>query len=203
KAQRLAQEMSRQPVSTGDAGSLRTDARAALEAVAKRLAEPAGDPIETAPAAADGRAPGVGDRVIVGGLGLEAVVSAIHDGMADLDVRGKRLRASLNDLRVVGGAPPPTPSVNVHVELQPRELGATDLNVIGCSVDEAIARAERFLDELLLTDQRTVRVIHGYGTGQLKRALAGFLQQHPLVARVATAPPEQGGGGVTVVELKD
>ena len=38
---------------------------------------------------------------------------------------------------------------------------------------------------------------------QLKRALAGFLQQHPLVARFATAPPEQGGGGVTVVELKD
>ena len=34
-------------------------------------------------------------------------------------------------------------------------------------------------------------------------ALAGFLQQHPLVARFATAPPEQGGGGVTVVELKD
>ncbi len=48
-----------------------------------------------------------------------------------------------------------------------------------------------------------MRVIHGYGTGQLKRALADFLQQHPLVARFDAAPPEQGGGGVTVVELKD
>jgi DNA mismatch repair protein MutS2 len=81
--------------------------------------------------------------------------------------------------------------------------GSVDLNVIGCTVDEAIARAERFLDESLLTDQRVVRLIHGYGTGQLKRALTGFLQQHPLVARFATAPPEQGGGGVTVVELKE
>jgi DNA mismatch repair protein MutS2 len=89
------------------------------------------------------------------------------------------------------------------VDLQPRETTAVDLNVIGCTVDEALARAERFLDESLLTDQRTIRVIHGYGTGQLKRALAGFLQQHPLVAKVATAPPDQGGGGVTVVELKD
>ena len=80
---------------------------------------------------------------------------------------------------------------------------AEGAEVIGCSVDEAIARAERFLDESLLTDQRVVRFIHGYGTGQLKRALAGFLQQHPLVARFATAPPEQGGGGVTVVELKE
>ena len=59
------------------------------------------------------------------------------------------------------------------------------------------------VDESLLTDMRVVRLIHGYGTGQLKRALTGFLQQHPLVARFATAPPEQGGGGVTVVELKD
>jgi len=48
-----------------------------------------------------------------------------------------------------------------------------------------------------------VRFIHGYGTGQLKRALAGFLEQHPLVAKIATAPPEQGGCGVTVVELKE
>jgi DNA mismatch repair protein MutS2 len=48
-----------------------------------------------------------------------------------------------------------------------------------------------------------VRFIHGYGTGQLKRALADFLQQHPLVARFAVAPPDQGGGGVTVVELKE
>ncbi len=86
--------------------------------------------------------------------------------------------------------------------MQPRDAQA-DLNVIGCTVDEAISRAERFLDESLLTDQRIVRLIHGYGTGQLKRALAGFLQQHPLVVRFATAPPEQGGGGVTVVELKE
>ena len=48
--------------------------------------------------------PAVGDRVIVGGLGLEAIVTAIHDGTADLDVRGKRMRASVRDLRVVGGA---------------------------------------------------------------------------------------------------
>ena len=144
----------------------------------------------------------VGDRVIVGGLGLEAVVTSMHDGTADLDVRGKRMRASVRDLVVVGGQPAKA-RVTVNVELQPRETTPADLNVIGCTVDEALTRAERFLDESLLTDQRVIRFIHGYGTGQLKRALTGFLQQHPLVARFATAPPEQGGGGVTVVELKD
>lgn len=208
KAQRLAQDASRQSISTGDAGSIRSDARIAVDTVAKRLAEANPESNEGAPAGAaggavGGRPPAIGDRVVVGGLGLEAVVTSLHDGVADLDVRGKRLRASVSDLRVVGGPPTRAPAVSVHVELQPRESGPTDLNVIGCSVDEAIARAERFLDESLLTDQRTVRLIHGYGTGQLRRALAGFLQQHPLVARFATAPPEQGGGGVTVVELKD
>ena len=137
----------------------------------------------------------VGDRVIIGGLGLEGVVTGLHDGTADLDVRGKRMRASVRDLRVVAPAAHTPAKVSVHVQLQAREGAASDLNVIGCTVDEALTRAERFLDESLLGDQRIVRVIHGYGTGQLKRALAGFLQQHPLVARFATAPPEQGGGG--------
>jgi DNA mismatch repair protein MutS2 len=48
-----------------------------------------------------------------------------------------------------------------------------------------------------------VRVIHGHGTGQLRRALGTFLREHPLVARVGPAPADQGGSGVTVVELKD
>ena len=187
-------------VSTGDTGSVRAEARTTVDAIVKRFMEPAEEPKpETIP----GRTPALGDRVVVGGLGLEGIVTSVHDGTADLDVRGKRMRASVRDLQVVGTAAPAPARVNVKVQLQPREAGVSDLNVIGCSVDEAIARAERFLDESLLSDQRVVRLIHGYGTGQLRRALAGFLQQHPLVSRFATAPPEQGGGGVTVVELKD
>jgi DNA mismatch repair protein MutS2 len=109
----------------------------------------------------------------------------------------------VRDLRVMAAAHTQPSRVSVHVELQPREAALADLNVIGCTVDEALARAERFLDASLLSDHRVIRVIHGYGTGQLKRALAGFLQQHPLVVRFDQAPPEQGGGGVTVVELKE
>jgi DNA mismatch repair protein MutS2 len=171
-----------------------------VDAVVKRAIEPAPPAAERA---AGRRDPAVGDRVVVGGLGLEGQVTAVHDGHADVDVRGKRMRARVADLEVVGGQAPPA-RVSVNVALQPRETAASsELNVIGCTVDEAITRAERFLDESLLTDVHTVRLIHVYGTGQLKRALAGFLQQHPLVAHFASAPPEQGGGGVTVVELKE
>jgi DNA mismatch repair protein MutS2 len=201
KTNAIAEAAARQTVTTGDTGTARGDARAAVDDVVKRFLEPAVEPV--AAPTTSGRPPAVGDRVIVGGLGLEAVVTGMHDGTADLDVRGKRMRASIRDLRVVDGAKPAAARISVNVELQPRDAMPSDLNVIGCTVDEALSRAERFLDASLLTDQRIIRLIHGYGTGQLKRALTGFLQQHPLVARFATAPPEQGGGGVTVVELKD
>ncbi len=215
KAKAAAMANAPRLVSTGETGTVRSDAKAAVDAVASRvLSGDAEDnpqsPNQSAirnPQSAMSTAVAVGDRVIVGGLGLEALVTSVHDGTAELDVRGKRMRASVRDLRVISSAAarttPPAARVRVNVELQPRETAASDLNVIGCSVDEAITRAERFLDESLLSDQRVIRLIHGYGTGQLKRALTGFLQQHPLVARFATAPPEQGGGGVTVVELKE
>jgi DNA mismatch repair protein MutS2 len=197
----MAQDAGRM-VPTGETGGARSDARAAVDSVVKRYLEPADGAPEPSAVAAALPAPHVGDRVVYGGLGLEGIVTALHDGGAEIDVRGKRMRVSVRELRVVGGAAPAA-KVSVHVALQPREGALADLNVIGCTVDEALARTERFLDESLLNDQRVIRVIHGYGTGQLKRALAGFLQQHPLVARVGQAPPEQGGGGVTVVELKE
>jgi DNA mismatch repair protein MutS2 len=188
--------------STGDGGMARADARAALDGAVARLKETSDLPPPPPPA--DGTVAGVGDRVSVGGLNLEGRVLSVHGGEAEVDVRGKRLRALLRELRVIErGAAAGGGRVNVSVQLQPREHTSTELNVIGCTVDEALSRAERFLDESLLASERTVRVIHGYGTGQLRRALAEFFGQHPFVASFATAPPEQGGGGVTVVELKD
>jgi DNA mismatch repair protein MutS2 len=188
--------------STGDAGMARADARAALDEAVARLKD-AAEP-HPAPPIGDGRVAAIGDRVAIGGLSLEGRVLGIHGSEAEVDVRGKRLRAGLSELRVIErAAPEGAARVNVSVQLQPRDHASTELNVIGCTVDEALSRAERFLDESLLANERTVRVIHGYGTGQLRRALARFFGQHPFVAGFTMAPPEQGGGGVTIVELKD
>jgi DNA mismatch repair protein MutS2 len=193
------------PISTGDAGAARVEARQALEEAAARFH---GDvPRAGAAAVGEGR-PSVGDRVVVAGLGLEGVLAVLHGDDAEIDMMGKRLRARTADLRLVsrsgGGGASPSARVNVNVQLQPRgDEAITDLNVIGCTVEEALTRTERFLDETLLSEQRTVRVIHGYGTGQLRRAITEYLRNHPLVAGYQQAPPERGGGGVTVVELKE
>jgi DNA mismatch repair protein MutS2 len=93
--------------------------------------------------------------------------------------------------------------VRVNVDLQPREGTATEMNLIGCNVDEAMTRLERFFDEALISEAKTVRIIHGYGTGQLRRAVGEFLKTHPTVASFGPAPENQGAGGATVAELKE
>jgi DNA mismatch repair protein MutS2 len=193
-------------ISTGDTGAARADARAAIEAIGNRLRSPADSAVPTSSSAGPGPMPAVGDRVLVGAFGLEGVVQALHDREAEVDVRGKRLRTRLDELRVVAPAAAvhaQPARVRVNVDLQPREGSLTELNVIGAHTDEAVARVEKFLDEAMLSELKSVRIIHGYGTGQLRRAIADFLRMHAYVAHFAPAPDNQGGGGVTVVEFKD
>jgi DNA mismatch repair protein MutS2 len=203
----LADRVSRQGqaprLTTGDAGAARLQAQAALDEVAERVRNGVDAP--QARSAGPERPAQVGDRVAVGGFGLEGIVISLGSGQAEVDVRGKRMRAPAAALKVVGSAPglPPAATVRVNVNLQPREGLLSELNVIGCTVDEAIDRTERFLDETLITEQRTIRLVHGYGSGQLRRAIAGLLKDHPQVASFHQAAPGQGGGGVTVVELKE
>jgi DNA mismatch repair protein MutS2 len=189
-------------VSTGETGAARGDARAALDLIAGRLR---GDNGEGAAAAPPEEAPiplVPGVRVAVGGLGLEGTLVELHGKHAEVDVRGKRLRAAVRDLRAIGGPAPPT-NVRVNIDLQPREGSLSELNVIGCTVDEALTRLEKFLDESTVTDVTELRIVHGHGTGQLRRAIAQFLKDHPLVARIETAPQNQGGGGATIVTMRD
>jgi DNA mismatch repair protein MutS2 len=190
---------------TNEAGTAKAEARAALDKLAERIRESADAQLGRMPAA-PGEAAVVGDRVTLAGLGLEGRVVAIHGHEAEIDVRGKRLRARTTELHVVagGGAASPSPAkVSVNVHAPSRQATGTDINVIGCTVDEALGRVERFLDDMLMSDEHAVRIIHGHGTGQLRRAIGEFLQRHPLVANHQPAAPEKGGGGVTVAELKD
>jgi DNA mismatch repair protein MutS2 len=192
-------------IPTGETGGARADARAALDAIEDRLRQAAeGGVAAPAVPAAPARPARVGDRVLVGALGLEGVVISMQGRDAEVDVRGKRLRARISDLRITGAGGPAAPApVRVHVDLQPREGLLTELNLIGSNVDDALVRLEKFLDDASITEQRTVRVIHGFGTGQLRRAIGDWLKTHPSVASFNAAPSDKGGGGVTVVELKE
>lgn len=200
-------------VTTGDAGALRAEALSAVTSIAARIrgaGEPGAIPEAAAPAPPTEPAGPVevGARVLVPGFGMEGTVVSLHGAQAEIDMRGKRLRARVKELRVVAGPPSPAAQaaaghVRVSVDLRPRDGLLSEINVIGCTVDEAIDRVSRFLDDTMVTDLREVRIVHGFGTGQLRKALQKFLKGHPLVAGIAPAPDNQGGGGATVVELKE
>jgi DNA mismatch repair protein MutS2 len=187
--------------STGETGRMRGDARAAVDAlVDKYRHDQTPHSVDAAPA----RSVVVGDRVVLGPLGLEGVVVNVHDREAEVEVRGKRFRAHTNELRVLGGAPQKSAAVRVNVQLQPREgVSSSELLLVGNTVDQALDRLDKFLDETVLSEQRAVRLIHGFGTGRLKEAVVDYLHKHPLVASVRSASPQEGGGGVTIAELKD
>jgi len=191
-------------LSTGEAGGLRAGAHAALDAVAGRVRDgreaDAGALLPPEPPPDVPIATGVRVRVPPG---LEGVVTSVNGKTAEISVNGKRMRAPVADLLVVGKAAPPPPArVQINMTTS-TDSTPGDLNVIGCTVPEAIDRTDKFIDQAVLGERREVRVIHGFGTGQLRKAIAAFLADHPQVLRASGAPENQGGGGVTVVELKD
>ena len=193
-------------IPTGEIGAVRADARAAIDRIeAKMRGEDESPP--PPPSVATARLAEHGDKVAVAPLGLEGTVQSINGDFAEVDVRGKRMRARVGDLTVLtpAAAVAASPSrVRVNVDLAPRPGGSlTEINVIGANSEEAVGRVERFLDDASGNDLRTLRIIHGYGTGQLRRSIAEFLRTHPFVSSFGPAPDNQGGGGVTVVELKE
>ena len=202
-------------LSTGDTGELRAKARAALDQIASDaqvVVEPeatrdAPRPLDPSARRTSATPPTIGARVMVGILGVEGRLLSLHEEQAEIGVRGKRLRVAIRDLNVLdGGVDDPSvgsSSGRVTVQVDRTDGPLPDLNVIGCNVDEAQARVEKHLDQAMLQEQQHVRIIHGHGTGQLRRSISDLLEHHPLVDRFAPAPPDQGGTGVTLVELKE
>jgi DNA mismatch repair protein MutS2 len=78
---------------------------------------------------------------------------------------------------------------------------AVEMNIIGRTTDEARDLLEKYLDDAFLAGLPSVRIIHGKGTGALRRAVEEVLSAHPLVAEHRPGAPSEGGGGATIATL--
>ena len=78
----------------------------------------------------------------------------------------------------------------------------TEIDIRGKNVEEGIYEVDKFLDNAFLSKVKTVSIIHGKGTGLLKKGIKDFLNKNPHVKKIEDAAFNQGGSGVTVVELK-
>ena len=79
----------------------------------------------------------------------------------------------------------------------------TEIHLRRLTVDEALYRLDRFLNDAFLAGVPSVRVIHGKGTGILRQAVHDELRTHPLVKSYHRAPLEEGGNGATIAEMAD
>jgi DNA mismatch repair protein MutS2 len=165
-----------------------TDEEAPAEGDGAPQAAPAG-PIEE------------GDRVVVDDGSTAVEVQEIEDGEARLMMGSMHMRVSLDRLTKVGGSSP---------ESEEETGGGTDMTALEASpsidvrgerVDEARQRVQHFLDDAVAANLDTVEILHGKGTGALRNALHEMLGNRPDIADFRTAPIEEGGAGVTKVDL--
>ncbi len=150
-----------------------------------------------------------GTRVRVRGFGQPVVLRRRDDRSAEIEAGPLRMKVALDDITAIVTEPASrglaakaaTGSVTVHAQPADEPAGE-EINVIGCTVEEATRRADKFLDQAALAGKPCVRIIHGHGTGALRRGLAEFLAAHPLVERFHSEEADRGGAAITVVELK-
>jgi DNA mismatch repair protein MutS2 len=161
----------------------------------------------------EGREIVVGDTVKLRSFGSIGIVDSLKGDEAEVRVKSLRFREKLENLERVELSSPTKSktekfarlreSRGTEVQLKTAQgNGRSELNVIGQTTDEAVDAVDKFLDEASMASLAQVRIIHGHGTGALRRAIAELLKDHPHVARFAAAPQDQGGSGATVVELR-
>jgi len=150
-----------------------------------------------------------GVRIRVRGFSKPVIFRRLDGTSAEIEAGPLRMKVALDEIIGMESEAQrkshvsSAPRQNVTVTVQSGGANTSgELNVIGLTVEEASARVDKFLDDAALANLPQVRIIHGHGTGALRKGLAQFFSTHPLVEKFAFAAEEQGGKAVTVVELR-
>jgi DNA mismatch repair protein MutS2 len=142
-----------------------------------------------------------GQRVFLPALGLPGEVLAVDkNGRLSLKVRQVKMRARPEEVTPLAGAAAPEAAVSpIKMSYLPRPDQLPSVNLVGLRVEEALPLVDRLLDRAILQGAERVDIIHGTGTGRLKRAVRDHLKHHTMVKAVyGDVNP-----GVTLVDLKD
>ena len=144
-----------------------------------------------------------GDLVDVRGMSVQGLVELVDERAeeAEVSVGNVRLRVGLGRLTHADAAEPDAESTpGVGLDLGP-VLGTMEIDLRGMQADDASIRTDEFLDRAVRDGLRSVRIVHGKGTGVLRRVVRELLERHPLVKSFGSETPLNGGSGATSVEL--
>ncbi len=144
----------------------------------------------------------VGDTVRLRALGVQGTVVEIEGDEATVQAGPARTRVPLSDLELVQRGQPPQAAESERISLPERRPSpGIQLDLRGLTAEEALARLDRYLDEAVMAGLPWVRIVHGKGTGTLRREVQRFLGEHPLAKSHEPAAQQEGGTGATVVHL--
>jgi len=166
----------------------------------------------TQAASADRLQPGA--KIRVRGFSKPVVLRRIDGSSAEIEAGPLRMKVAIDEITGIETMPQPSsrgavgaglvpPASKVTVTSQQGEGGASgEINVIGMTVEEATDRLDKFLDDAALAHRSRIRIIHGHGTGALRKGIGAFLASHPLVEKHSFETEEHGGKAITIVELQ-
>ena len=149
----------------------------------------------------------IGDRVRVLSLNLEGTVSTLPNPKGDLFVQIGILRSqvNINDLEYIGEAENLQKGMTTgggKLRMSKSAAVSTEINLIGMTVDEAIAHLDKYLDDAYLAHVPNVRIVHGKGTGALRTAVHQYLKRCKHVKTFRLGTFGEGDAGVTIAEFK-
>ncbi len=150
----------------------------------------------------------VGDRVLVKSLGNEAEIISIDEkkNIAQVQSGMLKMKADVTDLRLLGGKKQPKKqygSRTVHTGSSKATASSnSSIDLRGTTVEEAILDLDKFIDSVLRTGLNEITIIHGKGTGALRKGIHIHLRKHPNIRTFRVGTFGEGEEGVTIAELK-
>ncbi len=187
----------------------RSNVREKLKAQEESLSKGAEEKEKITPLSPEEIKPGLSVKIL--SMQMEGVVLKTpgRDGKVEVQCGVIKTKARITDLIKIPKKEEPkavngkkfTPKANGKMNLGKVSTISAELNVLGLTVDEAVLRVDKFLDDAYLCHLNPVRVVHGKGTGALRSGIHAFLNRCPYVAEYHLASPGEGDAGVTIVEL--
>ena len=183
------------------------DARAAIRGRLNQMEEELHFQAEREPIPAPSRPIQAGDLVELGGTRKQAVVTAVSGERLQLLAGNMKLTVKAGEVRLVEEAEvrekrEAKRQVATAVRLSGARAAVSELDIRGLMTDEADLAVDQFLDSAVMGKLNVVTIIHGKGTGALRKAVHQQLKRHPSVKSFRLGRYGEGEDGVTVVELK-
>lgn len=140
-----------------------------------------------------------GASVRLRSLGTEGILQDLRDGQARVVVGTKRLWVAASDIEAIG--PPVAQKKRETISVDVEEREAPELLLLGLDAEEARDRVERYIDRAHAGGLTSIRIVHGHGTGTLKKVVTDVVKSHPAVVAFCHPPGNRGGTGATEVTL--